>query len=90
MGLPQENQQGYEASSVLNAADQLHGKLLLIHGTIDDNVHLNNSIQMIEKLQQAGKQFELMLYPNARHRVNDKSQSDHLRQLMTDFILKNL
>ena len=90
MGLPNENPAGYTASSVLTSAKDLHGKLLLIHGTIDDNVHLNNSIQLIERLQDAGKQFEMMFYPGNRHSVKDKQQSAHMRKLMTDFILKNL
>jgi dipeptidyl aminopeptidase/acylaminoacyl peptidase len=90
MGLPSENPDGYAASSVLNSAHDLHGELLLIHGTIDDNVHLNNSIQFIEKLQDAGKQFEMMFYPGNRHSIKDQKQSAHMRNLMTDFILNNL
>ena len=91
MGVPQTNEIGYESTSVLNnKAENLHGKLLLIHGTIDDNVHLNNTIQFVKELQNAGKQFELMLYPSSRHSVKDKKQSAHLRRLMTDFVLENL
>jgi dipeptidyl aminopeptidase/acylaminoacyl peptidase len=90
MGLPQDNAEGYKKSSVLEVADQLSGKMLLIHGTIDDNVHLNNSMQLIEKLQKAGKQFELMLYPANRHSVRNKEQLKHLRKLMTDFVFENL
>lgn len=91
MGLPQSNPEGYKSASVLdNNAENLHGKLLLIHGTIDDNVHLNNTIQFVKELQDAGKQFELMLYPSNRHSVRDPKQSAHLRKLMTDFVLKNL
>jgi dipeptidyl-peptidase-4 len=91
MGLPQENKTGYESSSVLyNKAKDLHGELLLIHGTIDDNVHLNNSLQFMKQLQYAGKQFEVMFYPSNRHSVSDKKQAGHLRKLMTDFVLENL
>lgn len=91
MGTPQNNPEGYKSTSVLyNNAENLHGKLLLIHGTIDDNVHLNNTIQFVKELQYAGKQFELMLYPSNRHSVRDKKQSAHLRKLMTDFVLDNL
>ena len=90
MGLPSENEDGYKSSSVLEKAENLTGKLLLIHGTIDDNVHLNNSMQLVEKLQKAGKQFELMLYPANRHSVRDKEQLQHLRKLMTDFVTENL
>lgn len=91
MGRPQTNPDGYQATSVLyNQAENLHGKLLLIHGAIDDNVHLNNTIQFVKELQYAGKQFELMLYPSNRHSVRDKKQAAHLRKLMTGFVLKNL
>lgn len=90
MGLPQDNVEGYRKASVLESADQLSGKLLLVHGTIDDNVHLNNTLQLVEKLQKAGKQFELMMYPANRHSVRDKQQLKHLRKLMTDFVVDNL
>lgn len=90
MGTPQSNPQGYKRSSALEAAGQLHGKLLIIHGVVDDNVHLQNTIQFVDALQKAGKQFELMVYPGSRHGVRDRKQVWHLRNLMTDFILKNL
>ena len=90
MGLPKDNPEGYESASVLNNAKNLHGELLLIHGTIDDNVHLNNTMQFVKNLQDAGKQFELMLYPSNRHSVKDKKQAAHMRKLMTDFVLDKL
>ncbi len=90
MGTPQTNPDGYEASSVVKAAANLHGKLLLIHGTIDDNVHLSNSMQFALELQKAGKQFDLMVYPKNRHAIRAKQQAVHLRKLMYDFVLENL
>jgi len=90
MGRPQDNLEGYRKSSVIEAARNLHGKLLLIHGTMDDNVHLQNSIQLIDALQQAGKQFEVMFYPESRHGVAQPLRVKHLRELMTKFILENL
>ncbi len=90
MGTPQDNPNGYERSSVVKAANDLHGNLLLIHGSIDDNVHLSNSMQLIYELQKAGKKFELMIYPKSRHSVTDKEQAAHLRGLMFDFIERNL
>ncbi|HSR53824.1 MAG TPA: S9 family peptidase [Acidobacteriota bacterium] len=90
MGLPQTNPEGYEKSSPLNAAGDLEGKLLIIHGTIDDNVHMQNTIKFINQLQQADKSFELMLYPGSRHGVRDPWQVYHLQQVMTAFILDNL
>jgi dipeptidyl-peptidase-4 len=90
MGTPQNNPEGYKKSSPLHAAKDLHGKLLLIHGAIDDNVHMQNTIQFVYELQKAGKQFELMLYPKSRHGVTDPLLLKHMRQMMTDFILENL
>jgi dipeptidyl-peptidase-4 len=90
MAMPQNNPEGYKKSSVIAAAKDLHGKLLIIHGTIDDNVHMQNTIQFVYELQKAGKQFELMLYPKSRHGVVDPVLAKHLRTTMTDFILKNL
>ena len=91
MGTPQTNKAGYNSSSVLHdQAKNLHGELLLIHGTIDDNVHLNNSLQFMQQLQEAGKQFEVMFYPSNRHSVTDQKQRVHLRKLMTDFVLEKL
>jgi len=90
MGLPENNKEGYDRSSVLKAAANLHGKLLLMHGLIDDNVHLQNSVQLVFELQKAGKQFDLMFYPNSRHGVTMPALNWHLRQLMTRFLLENL
>jgi dipeptidyl-peptidase-4 len=90
MGLPQTNAPGYRSTSVLEAASNLEGHLLLIHGTIDDNVHLQNSIKLINELENAGKMFDLMLYPGARHGVRSPRHVYHLRSLITRFILDNL
>jgi dipeptidyl-peptidase 4 len=90
MGRPQDNPEGYRKSSAVEAAKDLSGKLLIIHGTIDDNVHLQNSIQFVNALQLAGKQFNLMLYPKSRHGVTDPLRVKHLRETMTNFILENL
>jgi dipeptidyl-peptidase-4 len=90
MGRPQDNAEGYDATSVIEAADRLHGALLLIHGTMDDNVHLQNTIQLANALQQAGKDFQLMLYPNSRHGIRDKRQIYHLHRSMTRFLKENL
>lgn len=67
MDRPQDNPEGYEFGSVMTHADQMTGELLLLHGTIDDNVHLQNTIQLVSKLQDLGKTFDLMLYPGGRH-----------------------
>lgn len=90
MALPAQNPDGYRSSSVVAAAGDLYGRLLLIHGTIDDNVHIANSMQFVNGLQNAGKQFQLMVYPKNHHGVSRPAQSRHLRAMMTDFILQNL
>lgn len=90
MQMPQNNVDGYKQSSPVNSAGDLHGKLLLIHGAIDDNVHLANTIQFVYQLQKAGKQFGLMVYPKSRHGVTDPLLVKHLRTMMTEFILANL
>jgi dipeptidyl-peptidase 4 len=89
MGLPKDNPKGYEESSMPAAAANLKGKLLLIHGTSDDNVHLQNSIQMVNALVEANKQFRLMLYPNKTHGVRGKARQ-HQLELMLDFLEENL
>ncbi len=87
---PQNNPEGYRKSSPVHYAKDLHGKLLLIHGAIDDNVHVQNTIQFVYELQKAGKQFQLMLYPKSRHGVTDPLLVKQMRQMMTDFVLANL
>ncbi|HEB52513.1 MAG TPA: S9 family peptidase [bacterium] len=68
MRTPQDNRQGYDATSVIKAAKNLRGHLVLLHGTKDDNVHMQNTMQLLWELQKAGKQnFELMVYPRSRH-----------------------
>jgi dipeptidyl-peptidase-4 len=90
MQTPQNNPEGYWKSSPVHYAKDLHGKLLLIHGAIDDNVHVLNTMQFVYELQKAGKQFQLMLYPKSRHGVTDPLLVKHMRQMMTDFVLANL
>ncbi|MEE2636014.1 MAG: DPP IV N-terminal domain-containing protein, partial [Acidobacteriota bacterium] len=90
MRTPQNNPEGYRLSSPrFNAADR-QGTLLLLHGTMDDNVHLQNTLQFIYALQKAGKQFELMLYPRSRHGVTDPELNLHLRHAMLEFIDEHL
>jgi dipeptidyl-peptidase-4 len=90
MQTPQNNIDGYKKGSPVHVAKDLHGKLLLIHGAIDDNVHVSNTIQFLYELQKSGKQVQLMLYPKSRHGVTDPLLVKHMRQMMTDYILANL
>lgn len=85
---PQDNPDGYAAGSVVKAAENLHGRLLIIHGLMDDNVHFQNTAQLLQALQDAGKQFDLMVYPTDRHGIHRGAK--HYRELTMDFIRRNL
>jgi dipeptidyl-peptidase-4 len=84
MSTPQLNPEGYKKSSVIEAASSLNGHLLLLHGLKDDNVHPENTIQLVHALQQADKQFDLMLYPTARHGI----YGAHYNKLLFNFIVE--
>ena len=88
LGLPKDNPKLYEDSMPKSAAT-LHGSLLLIHGTSDDNVHIQNSIQMVNALINAKKQFRFMVYPGKTHGVTGDARG-HLLQMMLDFFEQNL
>ena len=90
MKTPQNNPDGYRRTAPRYAADRLSGRLLLIHGAIDDNVHAQNTDQFVYELQRAGKPFELMMYPRQRHGVTDPRLVKHLRQTMFDFTLRTV
>jgi dipeptidyl-peptidase 4 len=87
---PKNNPGGYEKSSVLKAVGDLHGRLLLIHGGMDNNVHPQNTVRLAYELQKANKQFDLMIYPTQRHGLTDPDQVLHWYSLMTEYVLKNL
>ena len=87
---PAENASGYDDNSPINYADQLTGKLLLIHGSGDDNVHVQNSMRMAEALIQADKDFEFMIYPDKNHGIYGGNTRIHLYRKMTNFIINNL
>jgi dipeptidyl-peptidase-4 len=90
MKLPANNADQYRKTAPRFAAANLHGRLLLLHGTMDDNVHLQNTLQLAYELERAGKPFEMMLYPGSRHGVGDPLLNLHLRRLMFDFIMRNI
>ena len=90
MKIPRNNPGGYRETAPRFAAAKLHGKMLLIHGGIDDNVHRQNSEQFAYELQRLGKPFEMMIYPRQRHGFTDARLNRHLRQLMFDFIMRTV
>ncbi len=90
MGTPQENPSGYDNNSPINHVGKLKGDFLLIHGSGDDNVHLQNTMRMVEALIQADKQFEWMIYPDKNHGIYGGNTRLHLYKKMTNFINKTL
>ncbi|NVN95115.1 MAG: S9 family peptidase [Bacteroidetes bacterium] len=90
MRTPQENPSGYDDNSPINHVKKLKGKYLLVHGTGDDNVHVQNSMDLITALVNANKQFEMQFYPNKNHSIYGGITRFHLYTRMTEFILKNL
>ncbi len=91
MRTPQENPNGYDDNSPINHVEKLKGNLLLIHGTADDNVHMQNSIDFISALVSANKPFDMQLYPNSNHGIyTGKNTTLHLYSRMTEFIYENL
>lgn len=90
MSLPKENANGYDDNSPIHYVDQLKGKYLLIHGSADDNVHYQNSMEMVNALVIANKQFDLFIYPDKNHSISGGNTRLHLYTKMTNFILANL
>lgn len=90
MQTPQENPNGYDQNSPINHVDKLKGKFLLIHGSADDNVHVQNSMEMIEALIQANKQFDSQIYPDKNHGIYGGKTRIQLYNKMTNFIKDNL
>jgi dipeptidyl-peptidase 4 len=90
MGMPEENQEGYRITAPVRNAANLRGRFLLIHGTGDDNVHFQNSVQLAGALQAAGRQFQMMAYPNRNHSISGGNTSLHLYTLMTEWVVQNL
>jgi dipeptidyl-peptidase-4 len=83
---PKENPEGYDKTSAVKAAKNLHGRLLIVHGMMDDNVHMQNSVQLADALQAAGKEFEMMFYPRSRHGI----ASPHYLRLQIEFIRRTM
>ncbi len=90
MGLPKDEAKAYDDSSMPKAAGRLHGALLLVHGTSDDNVHMQNSIQMIDALIKAGKQFRFMAYPGKTHGIAGSETQQQLYHMIQDHLEREL
>ncbi|MBK6265333.1 S9 family peptidase [Marivirga sp. S37H4] len=90
MDTPQNNPEGYDNNSPLSKVDKLKGKYLIVHGTGDDNVHVQHTIVFQDALLEAGKQFDLFYYPDRTHGIYEQGARPHLFHMMTDWWLKNL
>jgi dipeptidyl-peptidase-4 len=90
MQTPAENESGYDDNSPINHVGRLKGKYLLIHGTGDDNVHFQNSVEMVTALVKANKQFDSEFYPDKNHGIYGGNTRLHLFTRMTNYILNNL
>lgn len=90
MGLPEENPEAYKATSAVAAAANLQGKLLLVHGDADDNVHPQNTFQIIAALIKGNKPYDLLIYPGKTHSISGSEARIHLFQAITNYLKKNL
>jgi dipeptidyl-peptidase-4 len=90
MRTPQENAEGYDDNSPINHAEKLEDPLLLVHGSADDNVHYQNTMEMINALVDANKDFDLFIYPDRNHGIYGGTTRLHLFEKMTKFIEENL
>lgn len=90
MSTPQENASGYDENSPINHVNKLKGDFLLVHGSADDNVHLQNSMRLIEALIQADKQFDWAIYPDKNHGIYGGNTRLHLYKKMTNFLSETL
>ena len=90
MRTPKENEAGYDENSPINHVKNLKGNYFLIHGSTDDNVHYQNSMEMINALVKANKQFDLFIYPNRNHGIYGGNTRNHLFNMMFEYTLKNL
>lgn len=91
MGLPQENVAGYQLGSAINHAEGLKGRLLIVHGTGDDNVHYQGTERLINRLITLGKRFDVMVYPNRSHSISEGAGTTvHIYSLLQRYLTENL
>lgn len=90
LGLPKDNPSGYDENSPVTYADKLIGNLLVVHGSTDDNVHYQNTMDFVNALIKANKQFEMQIYPNRNHNIGGGNTRYHLFKRITEYLLRNL
>jgi dipeptidyl-peptidase-4 len=87
---PADNPKGYDDNSPINFVKNIKGNYLLIHGTGDDNVHWQNSAEMMNAMIQAGVKYDSEVYPNRNHGIGDRAAQYHLYRRMTEFVIQKL
>ena len=90
MGHPEKEPDAYKETSAVAAAKNLHGRLLLVHGTSDDNVHIQNTMQMVDALIAAGKPYDLQLFPGKTHSIHGEKARLHLFRGIEEYLEKHL
>jgi dipeptidyl-peptidase-4 len=91
MGLPSDNAEGYRVGSAINFAEGLKGKLLIVHGSGDDNVHYQGTERLVNRLVALGKPFDLMVYPNRTHSISEgPGTTPHVYQLIARYLVEHL
>jgi len=90
MGLPATNENGYRTSSVLPYVEQLVGKLMLVQGLVEDNVHARHAMRLIEALTNAARDYELVLFPEARHMPRNAAHLEYLERKLVEFLNSHL
>lgn len=90
MRRPQVNEKGYDQADLTKMADKMNGKLLIIHGLADDNVHAQHTWKLVDALVQAGKQFEMQIYPDDNHFLRKRANYEHVHRRVVQFLEKNL
>jgi dipeptidyl-peptidase-4 len=89
MKRPQDNEQGYESTSHVNRAADLHGRLMIVHGTYDDNVHPQNTWAFTDELIEAGITYDMMIYPMRKHGISDDAARHHVYRSLYEFWQRN-
>ncbi|MFA5010731.1 MAG: S9 family peptidase [Ignavibacteria bacterium] len=90
LGLPKDNPSGYDDNAPTSHADKLKGNLLIVHGSTDDNVHYQNTMEFVNALIKANKQFEMQIYPNRNHNIGGENARYHLFKRITEYLIRNL
>ena len=90
MGMPEENKAGYSKSSVMSYVSEIEGKLLLVHGLVDENVHFRHTARLINALNEAGKDYDLLVFPEERHMPRRLEDRAYMERRILEFLQDNV